>query len=162
VLYWLLTHPPGFVWLNSNFKKRYSSKASFQNILRKSKYKKPTFEGRFFVVTCSKSYILRSRRGSVPRCVTFSHTNDELIFEPFLGFFCYFLVILFDNRKDVKRYLVHFITGETITTLIHKPCLKTSAIVWRNFCQKNWRMSSQHNSILQSGTTASGRCSVHP
>jgi DNA invertase Pin-like site-specific DNA recombinase len=30
---------------------------------QKPKYKKPTFEGRFFVVTCSKSYILRSRRG---------------------------------------------------------------------------------------------------
>ena len=61
-------HPPGFVWLNSNFNKRCgSSMPSFPHVLQKRKYKKPTFESRFFVFTCSKSYILRSRRALNPR-----------------------------------------------------------------------------------------------
>jgi hypothetical protein len=42
-----LAHPPKFVWLNRNFKKRYDANPSFRHILQISKYKKPTFEGRF-------------------------------------------------------------------------------------------------------------------
>ncbi len=49
-----LPHPPGFERLYNNFKKRYDPMLNFQHILQKPKYKKPTFEGRFFVVTCSK------------------------------------------------------------------------------------------------------------
>ena len=47
--------PPGFERLNNNYKKRNGPNLSFRYILQKSKYKKPTFEGRFFVITRLKS-----------------------------------------------------------------------------------------------------------
>ena len=67
----------------SQLHQRYDPKPSFRPILQKRKYKKTTYEGRFFVVTCSKSYFLRSRRGSKPRRVTIFPTGDKIIFEPF-------------------------------------------------------------------------------
>jgi hypothetical protein len=39
-----LAHPPRFVWLNRNFKKRYDVNPSFRHILQDPRYKKPTFE----------------------------------------------------------------------------------------------------------------------
>jgi hypothetical protein len=51
-LCWLLGSSARICVVNNNFKKRYDLKLSFPHILQKPKYKKPTFKGRFFVVTC--------------------------------------------------------------------------------------------------------------
>ena len=90
-----------------------SQHTGFQHIIQKPKYKKPTFEGRFFVVTCSKSYILRSRRGIVPAKCNYFPTDYELILSLFRCFSYKDLLILRADTKTVKQLMGDFVKVET-------------------------------------------------